>query len=124
MTIDPNFIFSLIAAALSLGALAAGYGSLKTKVKENAAEDRRLAEQIKECATKIELLAIEKRTEEDRVRNNEQHKELYASRQNQGERIGAIETTIEFFGKSFVEIKDSLEKIDKKIDQMNSRRPV
>jgi hypothetical protein len=101
MTIDPNFIFSLIAAALSLGALAAGYGSLKAKVKETATENERQAEQIKECATKIELLAVEKRMEEDRVRNNEQHKEFYASRQSQGERIGAIETTIEFFGKNF-----------------------
>jgi archaellum component FlaC len=121
MTIDPNFIFSLIAAALSLGALAAGYGSLKAMVKENAAENQRQAEQIKECATKIELLAIEKRMEEDRVRNNEQHKEFYASRQTQGERIGAIETTIEFFGKNFAEIKDGLEKIDRKIDQISRR---
>jgi transcription termination factor NusB len=123
MTIDPNFIFSLIAAVLSLGALAAGYGSLRAKVNENAAENHRQAEEIKECATKIELLAVEKRMEEDRVRNNEQHKEFYASRQIQGERIGAIETAIEFFSKTFTEIKDNLEKIDRKIDQMNTGRP-
>jgi archaellum component FlaC len=122
MMITPNFVFSLIAAALSLGALAAGYGSLKTKVKENADENGRQAERIKECATKIELFAVEKRMEEDRVRNNEQHKEFYASRQTQGERIGAIETTIEFFGRTFAEIKNSLEKIDKKIDRITEGR--
>jgi archaellum component FlaC len=121
VAIDPNFVFSLIAAAVSLGAIAAGYGSLRAKVKENFSENQRQAGQIKECATKIELLAVEKRMEEDRVRNNEQHKEFYASRQVQGERIGAIETTIDFFGKTFADIKNSLEKIEKKIDRITGK---
>jgi chromosome segregation ATPase len=118
MTIDANFIFSLAAFAVTVGGLCAGYGMLKAKVNENTKENERQEAQIKECATKIEMLAIEKRLDEDRVRNTEQHKEFYESKTRQGERIGAMEKTIEYFGETLSEIKTSLKSIDDKIDKM------
>ncbi|MDR1390663.1 MAG: hypothetical protein LBJ31_11900 [Treponema sp.] len=122
MVIDPNFLFSLAAAVISAGGIIGSYFTLKAKVSENARENERQESQIKECATKIEMFAIEKRMDEDRVRNAEQHKEFYDTRTRQGERIGAMEKTIEYFGETLSEIKTSLKSIDDKIDKMGRAR--
>ncbi|MFP3041877.1 hypothetical protein LQZ19_08650 [Treponema primitia] len=108
MQIDQNFLFSFFAAVISIGSVIGSYFTLKAKVGENAKENERQETAIKECATKIELLAVQKRLEEDRTRNDEQHRELLTSRNSQGERLGHLEARMEAILDGINDIKKEL----------------
>jgi hypothetical protein len=85
MTVDPNFIFSLIGLIVSIGTVLVGAGIVINQVRN-----------------------LEKRTDEDRAHNAEQHREFYASRDNQGERIGRIEAILHEMEKDMAEIKSDV----------------
>jgi mannose/fructose/N-acetylgalactosamine-specific phosphotransferase system component IID len=85
MTIDANFFFSLTGLVISVGTVLVGAGILIAQIKN-----------------------LEKRTDEDRARNSEQHKEFYASRATQGERIGGIEAMLHAMERDVAEIKDDV----------------
>jgi hypothetical protein len=82
MTIDATFIFSVIGLLISIGTVLVGAGIVINQVRN-----------------------LEKRTDEDRTQNAEQHREFYASRASQGERIGGIETLLHAVEKDVAEIK-------------------
>jgi mannose/fructose/N-acetylgalactosamine-specific phosphotransferase system component IID len=100
MALDANFIFSFIGLIISVGAVLVGAGVIIAQVKN-----------------------LEKRTDEDRARNSEQHKEFYASRAVQGERIGGIEALLHAMEKDVAEIKDDVKNGFKEIrEELKIRR--
>jgi S-methylmethionine-dependent homocysteine/selenocysteine methylase len=103
---DPGFIFSLIAALVTLGGLLVAFGVLKQKIIESAKTNEQQAAQIEERASKQELSAAMKRSdelldfmreraEEDRLRGDGRYKELYGIIGTHGERIGKLEISQE-----------------------------
>ena len=85
MTADPNFIFSFAGFMTSIGTVLVGAGIIISRVK-----------------------TLEKRTDEDRARNAEQHREFYASRASQGERTGRMEMLLHAVEKDVAEIKSDV----------------
>jgi hypothetical protein len=106
MQIDTGFIFSLIAALVTLGGLLIAFGVLKQQIAESAKVNEVQTTQIEECASKQELSAamrrsdelldlMRKRAEEDRLRGDGRYKELYGIIGTHGERIGKLEISQE-----------------------------
>ena len=97
--IDPNFIFSLAGLVTSVGTVLVGAGIVISRVK-----------------------TLEKRTDEDRAHNAGQHRDFYAARDSQGERIGVIEALISAMEKDVAEIKSDVKngfrKIREELGQM------
>jgi hypothetical protein len=128
--VNPAFIFSLIAAVVSLGGILIAVGVFKGRVHQNAEANRSQAAQIEKCATRTELNAeaawaeeqlaaaikrsdellelMRKRAEEDRASGEGRYRELYALLGNHGERIKAVETTQKAIDKALEEIKDDI----------------
>jgi hypothetical protein len=106
MQIDPAFVFSLIAAAVTLGGLLVAFGALKQKIAEGAKTNEQQAAQLEDRASKQELAAavkqsddilglLQKMAEEDRARGDARYKELYGIIGAHGERIGKLEVSQE-----------------------------
>jgi hypothetical protein len=106
MQIDSGFVFSLIAALVTLGGLLVAFGALKQKIIEGSKTNELQGAQIEERASKRELAAAMKRSdelldlmreraEEDRERGDGRYKELYGLIGAHGERIGKLETSQE-----------------------------
>jgi hypothetical protein len=106
MQIDTGFVFSLIAALVTLGGLLVAFGVLKQKIIESAKTNELQTAQIEERASKQELSAAMKRSdelldlmrnraEEDRLRGDGRYKELYGIIGIHGERIGKLEISQE-----------------------------
>jgi hypothetical protein len=106
MEIDTGFVFSLIAALATLGGLLVAFGALKQRIIESAKTNELQTAQIEERASKQELSAAMKRSdelldimrkmaEEDRARGEGRYKELYGILGGHGERIGKLEISQE-----------------------------
>jgi hypothetical protein len=106
MQIDSGFIFSLIAALVTLGGLLVAFGVLKQKITGSEKTNELQTAQIEERASKQELSAAIKRSdelldlmreraEEDRLRGDGRYKELYGIIGTHGERIGKLEISQE-----------------------------
>ncbi|MHB9292669.1 hypothetical protein Holit_01771 [Hollandina sp. SP2] len=106
MNVDTGFVFSLIAALVTLGGLLVAFGVLKQKIIESAKTNELQTTQIEERASKQELSAAMKRSdelldlmrnraEEDRLRGDGRYKELYGIIGVHGERIGKLEISQE-----------------------------
>jgi hypothetical protein len=106
MQIDSGFVFSLIAAVVTLGGLLVAFGVLKQKIIEGAKTNELQSAQIEERASRQELSAAMKRSdelldlmreraEEDRLRGDGRYKELYGIIGGHGERIGKLEISQE-----------------------------
>jgi hypothetical protein len=124
---NPSFIFSLLAAVISVGGLLIGFGMIKGKVSQNAEMNNTQGKQLENCASKGELAAaverggeqlaaaikhsdemlelMRKRAEEDRKSGEGHYKELYGIINNHAERIKAVEITQKAIDKSLEEIK-------------------
>jgi hypothetical protein len=116
---EPNLFFSLLAAGISLGGVLIGFGVIKGKVAQNAEANKTQSEQIENCASRIELTAaikrsdemlaiITKRAEEDRALGEGRYKEYYALLTGHAERIKVLETTQQALTKSLDDIKVDL----------------
>jgi hypothetical protein len=103
---EPSLFFSLLAAGISLGGILIGFGVIKGKVAQNAEANKTQSEQLENCASKNELAAairrsdelldiMQKRAEEDRSRGEGHYKELYSLIGLHGERIGKLEMSQE-----------------------------
>jgi hypothetical protein len=106
MTIDSGFVFSLIAALVTLGGLLIAFGVLKQTIIESTKTNELQTAQINERASKEELSVamkrsdelldlMQKRAEEDRLRGDGRYKELYGIIGLHGERIGKLEISQE-----------------------------
>jgi hypothetical protein len=106
MQIDTGFVFSLIAALVTLGGLLVAFGALKQKILESVKTNELQTAQIEERASKQELTAAMKRSdelldlmrqraEEDRLRGDGRYKELYGIIGAHSERIGKLEISQE-----------------------------
>jgi hypothetical protein len=124
---DPSFIFSLLAAVISVGGVLIGFGMIKGKVSQNAEMNNTQGKQIENCASRGELAAaverggeqlaaaikhsdemlelMRKRAEEDRKSGEGHYRELYGIINNHAERIKAVEITQKAIDKSLEEIK-------------------
>jgi hypothetical protein len=106
MQIDSGFIFSLIAALVTLGGLLVAFGVLKQKIVEGAKTNEQQADQIEERASRQDLAAaikrsdelyefMRRRAEEDRAQGDGRYKELYGIIGAHSERIGKLEISQE-----------------------------
>jgi hypothetical protein len=128
--IDTAFIFSLIAAVISLGGIFIGVGVIKGKLSQAIEVNTDQTKQIENCASKGELVSavtrgdeqlaaaikhsdemldlMRKRAEEDRASGEGHYRELYSIINNHAERIKAVETTQKAIDKSLEEIKSDI----------------
>jgi hypothetical protein len=128
--IEPGFIFSLLAAVVSIGGILITFGVIKGRVTQNAETNTAQTKQIENCATRAELNAaaaraeeqlaaaikrsdemlelMRKRAEEDRASREGRYRELYGILNNHAERIKAVETTQKAIDKSLEEIKSDI----------------
>jgi hypothetical protein len=128
--LSPSFIFSLLAAVLSVGGVLVAFGVLKAKVNQNAEANAAQTAQIEGRASRAELATVaargdeqlaaaikhsdemldlmRKRAEEDRASGEGHYRELYGIINSHGERIKAVETTQRAIDKSLEEIKSDI----------------
>lgn len=104
-----------ISIAVSVGSLIAlligggiAYGVMTNKVQtcidDNATQD----EKIQVLATKIELQAVEERLREDRAKNEDQHKELYLSRNQHDSLFAQLGAQMAGLAVTMKELKDDM----------------
>jgi len=116
---NPTIIFSIIAAALSLGGVLIAIGVFKSKINHNADVNKAQDEQMKFLATKEELTAaikrsdemlsiMTKRAEEDRTKGQGQWREFHEIIAKHSERIGVLENQQNILMKSLDEIKGDI----------------
>lgn len=128
--INSAFVFSLIAAVVSLGGIFIGVGVIKGKLSQAIDVNSAQNKQIENCASRGELSAavtradeqlaaaikhsdevlefMRKRAEEDRASGEGHYRELYGIINNHAERIKAVETTQKAIDKSLEEIKSDI----------------
>jgi septal ring factor EnvC (AmiA/AmiB activator) len=108
---------SVLMAIASLAAAIAGpaiaFGVIKHKADANAEQEGR----IDKCATREELRALEKRTDEDRERNLTAHKDMYASLNRHEATISEIRQMLAYMQQSLDEVKKSIDKGFDKLDR-------
>jgi hypothetical protein len=116
---NPSIIFSILAASISIGTILVAFGVIKGKVSHNAELNKTQTEQIEQCASKTELAAaikhsdemlelMRKRAEEDRKSGEGHYKELYGIITGHAERIKAVEIAQKAIEKSLEEIKGDI----------------
>jgi len=114
-----TIIFSIIAAVISLGGVFIAIGVFKGKINHNADVNKTQDEQIKNLATKDDLAAairrsdemlaiMTKRAEEDRVKGQGQWREFHEIIAKHSERIGVLENQQNTLMKSLDEIKGDI----------------
>jgi hypothetical protein len=103
---NSQILFSIISAAVTLGGICIAFGVIKGKVSQNAEANKTQSEQLENCASKNELAAairrsdellaiMRKRAEEDRLNGDGRYKELYGLIGLHSERIGKLEISQE-----------------------------
>ena len=114
-----TLVFSIITAVVTLGSIFIAIGVFKGKITQNAETNKAQWEQMKLLATKDELAAAIKRSdemldimrnraEEDRSKGQGQWREFHAALSKHAERIGALETQQNTLMKSLDEIKGDI----------------
>ena len=128
--INSAFVFSLIAAFVSLGGIFIGAGVIKGKLSQAIDVNSAQTKQIENCASRGELSAaitradeqlaaaikhsdeilelMRRRAEEDRASGEGHYRELYGIINNHAERIKAVETAQKAIDKSLEEIKSDI----------------
>jgi hypothetical protein len=111
-----TIIFSIIAAGISIGGIFIAIGVFKSRINQNAETNKAQDEQMKKLATRDELAAaikrsdellalMKERAEEDRAKGQGQYREFYAIMTGQEKRIIALETQQTALAKSLNEMK-------------------
>jgi hypothetical protein len=128
--VNPNIIFPIIAALISVGGIFIAIGMLKAKINHNTEAGKENTETIKTLASKNELqnavsrgdenLAaaikrsdemlelMKKRAEEDRAKGQGQHREFLSLLNGQETRIIKLETQQEVLATSLGELKNDI----------------
>jgi len=117
--VSPTIIFSIIAACISVGGVLITVGVIKGKINQNSEVNKVQDGQIEKCATKDELAAaikrsdemlaiITKRAEEDRAKGQGQWREFHEILAKHAERLGTLETRQTVFQKSIDELKNDI----------------
>jgi DNA repair exonuclease SbcCD ATPase subunit len=116
---NQTIIFSIIAATISLGGVFIAIGVFKGKINQNAEANKAQDEQMKALASKDELTAaikrsdemlaiMTKRAEEDRLKGQSQWREFHEIIAKHSERIGVLENQQNTLMKSLDEIKGDI----------------
>jgi hypothetical protein len=128
-------IFPLIAALVSIGGVFIAIGMLKSKILQNAETNKAQSDQIKTLATKDELAAaikrsdemlemMRKRAEEDRAKGQGQWREFHELLSQHAQRIGVLENQQNNLIKSLDEIKQDLKSGFKQLqEELKELRP-
>jgi DNA repair exonuclease SbcCD ATPase subunit len=114
-----TIIFSIIAATVSLGGVFIAIGVFKGKINQNAEANKVQDEQMKALASKDDLAAairrsdemlaiMTKRAEEDRLKGQSQWREFHEITAKHSERIGVLENQQNTLMKSLDEIKGDI----------------
>jgi DNA repair exonuclease SbcCD ATPase subunit len=114
-----TIIFSIIAAVISIGGVFIAIGVFKGKINQNAEANKVQDEQMKALASKDELTAaikrsdemltiMTKRAEEDRLKGQSQWREFHEIISKHSERIGVLENQQTILMKALDEIKGDL----------------
>jgi hypothetical protein len=109
-------VFSILAACISVGGVFIAIGVFKAKISQNTEVNAAQNEQIKQLATKDEITAaikrsdemlslMKERAEEDRAKGQGQYREFYSLLNGQEKRIIALETQQTALAKSLDEMK-------------------
>ena len=123
----PAIIFSIIAAAISVGGVLIAIGVNKGRINQNTETNRAQDEQIKLSASKTELAAaikrsdemlalMKERAEEDRAKGQGQYREFYSLLTNHAERISSLETQQTGLSKILDELKSDIKSGFRKIE--------
>ena len=114
-----SLIFSIITAVVTLGSVFIAIGVQKGRINQNAETNRAQDDKNKSFATKDELAAairrsdemlgiMTKRAEEDRAKGQGQWREFHDILTKHAERIGTLETQQTAFQKSIDELKSDI----------------
>jgi len=114
-----TIIFSIISAAVTLGGVFIAVGVFKGKINQNAETNKAQDEQMKALASKSELAAaikrsdemleiMSKRAEEDRIKGQGQWREFHELLAKHSEKIGILENQQSTLMKSLDEIKGDI----------------
>ena len=124
---NPTIIFSIIAACVSVGGVFITIGVFKGKINQNAEVNKDQGDQIKLTASKTELAAaikrsdemlalMKERAEEDRAKGQGQYREFYSLLTNHAERISSLETQQTGLSKILDELKGDIKSGFRKIE--------
>lgn len=125
---NPTIVFSIIAACISIGGVLITVGVIKGKINQNTEVNKAQDGQIEKCASKEELAAaikrsdellalMKERAEEDRSKGQGQYREFYGLLTNHAERIGSLETQHTGLAKALDELKDDIKSGFRKIEE-------
>jgi len=114
-----TIIFSIITAVVTVGGVFIAIGVLKGRISQNAEIGKANSEQMKYLASKDDLTAaikrsdemleiMRKRAEEDRLKGQGQWREFHEALSKHDARIGKLETQQDTLMKSLDEIKGDL----------------
>jgi peptidoglycan hydrolase CwlO-like protein len=114
--VNPSIIFSIIAAVISVGGIFIAIGVFKGKINHNAEEIATQEKEIKTLASKDDLAAaikrsdemleiMRKRAEEDRAKGQGQYREFSGLIHGHDKRITALETQQTALEKTLEELK-------------------
>ena len=113
---NTQLLFSILSAAITIGGVCVAFGVIKGKVSQALDVNEEQSKKIDNCASKNDLAAaikrsdemldmMRKRAEEDRANGEGHYRELYGILSNHGERIKALEMTQQAIDKTLEEIK-------------------
>ena len=125
---NPSIIFSIIAACVSVGGVLIAVGVFKGKINHNTEANKAHDEQIKQLASRTELAAaikrsdemlalMKERAEEDRSKGEGQYREFYALLNSQEKRVIALETQQATLSKALDEMKSDIKGGFRKIEE-------
>lgn len=132
-----TILFSIIAAAISLGTIFIAVGVFKARINQNAEQNKLQEEQIKTLASKDELAAaikrsdemldiMRKRAEEDRGKGQEQWREFHKILSDHESRIKVVENQQTIVMKSLDEIKGDIKtgfrQIQEELKEMRNQK--
>ena len=114
-----TIIFAIISATISLGSVFIAIGVFKGRINQNTETNKAQDDQIKTLASKEELAAairrsdemltiMTKRAEEDRVKGQSQWREFHEAIAKHSEKIGILENQQSILMKSLDEIKGDI----------------
>ena len=127
-------IFYILAAGVSVGGIFIAIGFFKGRIQQNTAAIDTLGEQIKEFATKSNLIEameqnnkmlefMKQRAEEDREKGQGQWRDFHKHIASHAERLSALETHQTTFVNSIIEIKAYFREMEKDIKEILRKLP-
>jgi hypothetical protein len=131
-----TIVFSIIAACLSVGGVLIAVGVFKGRINQNSEVNKAQNDQIEKCASRTELAAaikrsdellriITERAEEDRKSGVGQFRDFYGILTEHAERIRALETQQTSLNESLKEIKvdirEGFKKLEDNLKEMTKR---